>query len=323
VSLLLVDNLPLEPAPRQDVALGVTFSPRFARSLGLDTRSAYVKVLDQLGVRRVRMPIYWDEVEPSPDGYDFSELDYYLSVARERNIQVLLSLGYKQPRWPECFPPRWAADLPVEQLRARTLRLVQAVVLHSRGYPNIVMWQLENEPLDRFGECGNFEALTPECLADGIALVRSLDERPVLITRSGEWADWITPMSLSGPYFGISLYRKVWVPYLGMWRIPLPSWHYPVKDRLARLILGKQGETIVSELQTEPWFENTSLRDIPPAVQEREFPPVTITENLTYARRTQFGQVYLWGVEWWLWMEEQGYPQYVQTAKQAFADDRE
>jgi hypothetical protein len=301
----------------------VTFSPRFARSLGLHAPSAYVKMLDELGVRRVRLPVYWDEVELSPDRYDFSELDHFLTVARARNIQVLLSLGYKQPRWPECFPPSWAADFPVEQLQARLLKFVQAVVRYARSYRNIVMWQLENEPLDRFGECGNFEALTPEFLADEIAALRSLDDRPVLITRSGEWADWITPMSLSGPYFGVSLYRAVWVPHLGLWRIPLPPWHYPLKDRLTRLILGKEGETIISELQAEAWFGNAHLRDVHPAVQEREFPPATITENLTYARRTQFGHVYLWGVEWWLWMEEQGYPEYVQTARQVFTDDRE
>jgi hypothetical protein len=46
-----------------------------------------------------------------------------------------------------------------------------------------------------------------------------------------------------------------------------------------------------------------------------DFPPSIISNNVEYARETGFGVGYLWGVEWWYWMEAQGYPGYLATAK--------
>src|SRR5436305_1348192 len=82
------------------------------------------------GVRSVRLPVYWEELEPSPDVFDFTEVDCYLAAAESRGVAVLLSVGYKQPRWPECYPPRWAADLPSSVMQARILGLVEAEVIH-------------------------------------------------------------------------------------------------------------------------------------------------------------------------------------------------
>ena len=307
------------PGAREDVAWGVTFSPRYARSLGLDADVAYVEMLDALGVRRVRLPIYWDEVEPSPGAYDFSALDWYLGEAGARGAEVLLVLGYKQPRWPECYQPAWAAGLATDRLRERILRLVEAEVVHARAYSNVAMWQVENEPFRRYGECRGPELLSPDFLAEEIRLVRRLDGRPILVTDSGELSTWIPAMRLPGDYFGTTAYRQLSFRTIGFWQHLLPAWSYTAKDRLVRSLLRKEGETILVELQAEAWFEPAALADVPPERQAEEFPAdLLLGANVDYARRMGFAHAYLWGVEWWFWMRGRGYPRYVEAARPLF-----
>jgi len=194
------------PDARRDVEFGVTYSPRYAASLGLDPEALYAEMLDELGVRHVRLPAYWDELEPEPGVFDFAGVDPYLEAARARGVGVVLVVGYKQPRWPECYPPPWAADLPTEQLREHILALVGAVVTHARAYPNVTMWQVENEPFRTFGECRGFDVLTPELVAEEMRIIKALDPRPVLMTDTGELSTWVTAMRLSDEYFGSTLY---------------------------------------------------------------------------------------------------------------------
>jgi hypothetical protein len=88
---------------------------------------------------------------------------------------------------------------------------------------------------------------------------------------------------------------------------------------VVRALLRKGGETIIVELQAEARFEQAALVDIPPEQQRREFPAdLLLVSNVEYARRTQFSQAYLWGVEWWYWMEAHGYPEYLEAARRVF-----
>ena len=309
------------PGPRRDVVWGVTFSPRFARSLGLDPQAIYGEMLDELGVRHVRLPVYWDEVEPSPDDFDFSRLDYYLAEAQARGVGVLLVVGYKQPRWPECYLPPWATDLPTSRVRERILKLIEAEVVYLRGYPNILMWQAENEPFRRFGECRGADLLNPDLMTAEIQLIKRLDPRPVLMTDSGELSTWGPAVRLSEYYLGTALYRQISFRTIGRWQHPLPAWSYTARDRVVRALLGKGGETIIVELQAEAWFQSAALVDVPAELQKREFPAdLLLVSNVEYARRTQFSPVYIWGAEWWYWMEAQGYPEYLEAARRVFRD---
>ena len=54
-------NLP-GPDPEEGAVLGITFSSRYATDLGLDWRETYTALLDEIGVRKVRIPVYWDLV---------------------------------------------------------------------------------------------------------------------------------------------------------------------------------------------------------------------------------------------------------------------
>ena len=46
-----------------DIKWGVAFSKMFATEMGLDWRETYLAILDDLRVKRIRLPIYWQDVE--------------------------------------------------------------------------------------------------------------------------------------------------------------------------------------------------------------------------------------------------------------------
>lgn len=302
--------------PIEGVKLGATFSPRYATDLGLDPKETFIRSLDELKVKSIRLPVYWDEVEINPNQFNFSEVDYYLEEAKKRDVEVMLVLGYKQPRWPECFEPSWVKGLALEEKEQKILKLVQTEVEHFKKYSNIKSWQVENEPYFLYGICN------PEIIwstEKEVEIVKARDRRPVLLTDSGEMGFWFLSIK-NGNNFGSTLYRKVWGPIFGTTRYPLPPIYYRAKNDLTRALTGNfKGTTIISELQAEPWIpggENT--RYYPTQKQAELLTVKDIEGNLNYAKQTGFSEIYLWGLEWWYFMEQNNHPQYLEYAKKLF-----
>lgn len=298
--------------------LGVTYSPRYARELGLDEKATFIKILDDLKVKKIRLPVYWDAVETFPQTFNFGPIDFYLNEALKRQVEVILVLGYKLPRWPECFAPEWVKKLMREEREKRILELLGAEVEHFKSYPNILAWQIENEPFLSYGVCDPLTQRTEKLLSHEVEIVKGRDQRPVVITDSGELGWWFKAVGYSD-FFGTTLYRQIWSPYLGIQDYPLPPIFYTLKNQLIRAITGKSGLTIISELQSEPWIKEgqpTQKADI--NQQVKILPLSKLKGNISYASQTGFSQIYLWGVEWWYFMAKNGHPEYLEYAKSLF-----
>lgn len=300
--------------------LGVTFSPRYAQELGLNDKLTFGWMLVDLKIKNLRLPIYWDEVEKAPGRYDFSGVDYYLDRARLHNLNVIVGLGFKQPRWPECFEPDFVKNYSITAKNEAILKLVRAEVEHFKESGQIVAWQVENEPYLFFGLCQKTDFEDADQLLNAeVAIVKSLDSRPVLITDSGELTSWVDGMRHSD-WFGISVYRTVWNPVFGIVDYPLPPIFYDTKDLLASKLGGKvPGRKIISELQAEPWAPTgRPLNQISAEAQMKIFPLNQLQENVNFAKQTHFNSIYLWGVEWWYYMASIGHPEYLQQARLLF-----
>ncbi|QQS21186.1 MAG: cellulase family glycosylhydrolase [Candidatus Moraniibacteriota bacterium] len=168
--LFLAANFPgLDP--REDVRFGVTFSSRFARDLGLDPHETLQAIFSDIGIQKVRIPVYWDLVEKQKGVFDFSDIDWQLEMARQNGADVILAMGQKVPRWPECFVPEWAKTSEDEKNNA-ALSFLRETVERYRDHSEIVLWQVENEPFLYFGTCLPIEA---SVLDAEIALVRLAD----------------------------------------------------------------------------------------------------------------------------------------------------
>lgn len=278
---------------------GASFSRPYAESLGLDWQAAYTAVLDDLGAPYLRLESEWDKIEESEGNYDFSALDWQLAEAEKRGVKVLLVVGNRQPRWPECHTPAWLAGSPDALIRERTLEFIKTTVERYKNSPAVEMWQVENEPLfNLFGECprGDINFLKQE-----IELVRSLDSRPVMITDSGELSTWRQTAGL-GDFFGTSLYRLVYNSHFGYFYYFFAPSSYRLKANLVGLPLDK---AVISELQAEPWL-GSGAEYASPEEQKKMMNPERIEKQIDFARRTGFSRAYIWGVEWWYWLKEQG-----------------
>jgi hypothetical protein len=303
------------------VPIGITFSPRFAQELGLDPKEAYIKTIDQLKIKKIRLPVYWDEVEKNEGDYNFSETSFYLEEAKKRNIEVVLVVGLKQPRWPECFVPDWAEGLTRDEKYKRVIRLVAKEVGYFQRYENITHWQVENEAMFQFGLCEKPDSKTWELLQNEVAVVRSLDSRPILLTDSGELSSWKYSLVL-GDTFGTTMYRSSWNPVLGYIEYPTPPMFYTVKAKVMEWIMGiNEKPKMVAELQAEPWAKGSiRIIDMPIEEQIEGMTLKRISENIEFAQQTKFAPIYLWGVEWWYWMSLNGHPEYLEEVSKMISE---
>ncbi|QQS16084.1 MAG: hypothetical protein IPK84_01875 [Candidatus Moraniibacteriota bacterium] len=294
--LFVYFNLP-GPEPREDVRFGITFSSRFARDLGLDAPEVLRALFEDLGVQRVRIPVYWDTVERERGTFDFSDIDWQLDMARQYDVDVILAVGQKVPRWPECFVPTWADTDDLKNEAA--VRFIRKTIEHYKDRSEISLWQIENEPFLAFGICPPLSGAT---LDREISAARAEDSsRPILTTDSGELSTWI-PAASRGDVFGTTLYRKLWSNRFGYITYPIGPNFFRFKEMLVR-IFSRQKNFMVIELQAEPWA-NGSFMDVSLDEQWKTMNAEQLLENVRYARQVGFSDVYLWGAEWWYWLRE-------------------
>ncbi|MEN9558449.1 MAG: hypothetical protein RL141_818 [Candidatus Parcubacteria bacterium] len=294
--------LPLPWKTKTPVALapGVTFSQTYATSLGLNWRETLTAILDDLGVRRFRIPAYWSIVEPVEGSFDWSSLDFQMDEIARRGGRVTLAVGLKLPRWPECWMPTWAAELPTAEEHVARNTYITAVVERYRAHPALESWQVENEAFFRFGECPEPDRAF---FKQEISLVRDLDpHHPIFTTDSGELSTWLA----TGPLvdrLGVSVYRVVRSPQgsvLSYDWIP-PHWY---ARRAALIAPWLRGPISISEFQMEPWVQR-GVTETPLEEQFETFNIQRMQKNFAFAERMGIREISFWGVEWWWWMNTQ------------------
>jgi len=302
------------PPQAKEQTFGVNFSQKHASLLGLDWQETYVALLDDLGTRKLKVAAHWDLIEPEEGNFSFEDLDWQIREAEKREAQILLAIGMKTPRWPECHIPEWAKNLEKEKQQEKILKMLKQVVLRYKDSPAIKYWQVENEPFFPFGEC---LWVDKEFLQKEINLVKSLDTQnhPVVITDTGELSTWITAAKM-GDRVGTTMYRKVWftVPHFlkkKMERLqqiggfylsyPYPPSFYWRRAQIIKKLFGK--EVMVVELQAEPWGPKL-LYDSPLEEQEKSMNLEQFKKNIEFAKKTGLKEFYLWGGEWWYWRKE-------------------
>lgn len=300
IPLAIVFKIGNKKALQREVVWGATFSQTYCRELGLDWKKAYLEILDNLDLKTLRLIAYWDLIEPKDGQFDFDDLDWQVEEAQKRDIEVLLVVGRRTPRWPECRSPKWTVGLREEKIKQKILDEIEVVVNHYKDYENIWAWQVENEPLfELFGMCPPPDK---EFLKQEIDLVKSLDNRPIVITDSGELSFWSEASELAD-ILGVTMYKIVHNKLFGYFHWPTPAAFYRIKARL----VGRWPDAIINtELQAEPWSPAGNLIDVPLEKQFKSMDAEQLEKNFKFAQKTGFKKVYVWGVEWWYWLKEQG-----------------
>ncbi|MBN2884455.1 hypothetical protein JXE04_00850 [Patescibacteria group bacterium] len=274
---------------------GVTFSKKYADEIGLNWQEIYLAVLDDLKVKNIRLPIYWDEIEKNKGVFDYSDYDFMLTEGAKRNVNFVINVGWRLPRWPECHAPHWTNSENIENIQEDTLKMLEKTINRYKDNSSVKFWQIENEPfLNTFGICPPSDEVF---FAKEVALIKSLDKRPVIVSGPGELNLWLKEAKY-GDIFGTTMYRVIWNPVVGYMKYPIPAWFYRVKAWFAGISSDKR---IIIELQAEPWVPQGKIIYLSKNEAQYSFDVKQFKENIQYAIDTKFNKAYLWGVEWWYW----------------------
>jgi hypothetical protein len=281
----------------QPLQLGVSFIPDYATSLGVDPQQTMDGLLN-IGVKHFRLVSYWSDSEQTQGQYDFSQLDWQFKKAETHGSKITLTLGLRQPRWPECHMPDWATKEPASQWQPQLMKYMTAVIERYKASPALQDYQLENEYfLKGFGICTDFSR---QRLIDEYKLVKKLDpSKTVIIGRSNNSIGFPTGQPQPDK-FSISVYKRVWDAgvthrYL---EYPQPAWYYGFLAGWQKIF--NHRDMAIGELQAEAWAPNgKNIQEISLAEQNKSLDARRFDDRIKYGEATGMRQIYLWGAEYW------------------------
>lgn len=303
--------------PANELSYGVTFSEKQALSLGLDWKKLFSESLNDLKIKKIRLVAYWDEIEPNKNDFKWEDLDWQIDEAGKANARIILAVGGRLPRWPECHYPGWTNDLNKSDREDLVLKYIEETIKRYKDKPQITAWQVENEPfLSHFGDCPELDS---SFLDKEIGLVKSLDNRPVVVTDSGELSFWI-PAAKRADIFGTTMYRDTYSSHLKSYiHYPITPGFFRFKKNLSNIFASPEN-WIVIELETEPWCP-IPYQDATAEERSRTMDLNKFKEIIEFSREAGFKEFYLWGLEWWYWEREtQNNPVMWDEAKKLFVE---
>ncbi len=277
--------------------LGTSFIPYYAESLGVDPQETMDGLID-IGVRHFRLVSYWNVGEPEPGKYNFDDLDWEFEKAEKADAKVILTLGLRQPRWPECHMPKWAEGQTRQQWQPALEKYMAAVVERYKESPALDKYQLENEYfLKGFGECTDFSR---DRLVSEYNLVKRLDpNKEIVVPRSNNALGFPVGKPLPDE-FSISIYKRVWDAGVSKRYLeyPFPAWFYGYIAGVQMLYSDRN--MIIGELQGEAWPPNgkpipqNSLDE-----QNKSINAKRLADRFEFGEATGMREIYMWGGEYW------------------------
>lgn len=289
--------------------LGTSFSADHARSLDLDPVECLTALLD-MGLQTIRLAAYWNQIQPSEDIFDFSDLKWQLDVCEARGISVVLVVGMKAPRWPEFYIPEWAKNLSDSDFESALFSYLQRTVQWAQKWSCLEYWQVENEPLDPSGP--EWRRVPLSLLQKEVALVRECDlqNRPIVLTAWGNEMlsrGTLAPLSELGDVVGIDVYPRVFIRRVSGRNIYASFWwqRFTISFALRKM----QKPVWISELQAEPWEESSEVYR---SASTQSINPQQLIWNWQWAQSLPVSRVFLWGGEYWIWRARQNDPRYVE-----------
>ena len=308
------------PAPP---LVGFSFSPLISQNADRNPIQDLTYLLQSTQPDLVRLPIYWELVEPTPEQRDFSSIDELLEVVAQHNLhssvttRVVLTVGARNFLYPELHAPAWAgprtqpylgqaqSDFPYRDYFAMT-------ITRYRTSPLLYAWQVENEPLDYvINESTGEDRIDPAQLAWEVGEVHRLDpEHKAALTSYDSlnvaqdmlqiWAPHVfNPFGSSGhpetamrgaDALGLDLYVDgPSIQYRHLTSISLRSqWKEQAVAFWSDRAQGRGKDMWLAEIQAQPWDDSST------------FTPKDLVASVVGYRQQDLQVALLWGVDTWL-----------------------
>ena len=301
--------------------VGFSFSPEESVWAGRDPSEDLALLLDATQPDLVRLPIYWEDVEPAPGMLDFEGIDPLLAVVADHNLtaanptRVVLTVGARNFLYPELHEPDWAGPreqpfLDQAQGTAAYRLYFDSSIARYRDSPLLYAWQVENEPLDEVAnELTGADQISETQLAWEIGEVHRLDpqHQAVVTTYDGlnVYVDWLrvhAPAFVSdynghpldalniADALGLDLYVDgPNIPYRHLATVNVREiWKQQALHFWAAMA-SKQGKSVwLAEMQAQPWEDSDT------------FAPKDLIASAVDYRQENLQVVLMWGVETWL-----------------------
>jgi hypothetical protein len=321
---LLLGSEAWPPAKHPAPLVGFSYSPLTSQALNRAPAQDLATLLAATDPDLVRLPIYWESVEPTPETLDFSSVDDLIAVVEEhdqvtsRPTRVVLTIGARNFLYPELHEPAWAAPRSQPQLNdlqseAAYRAYFDGSLLRYRSSPLLYAWQVENEPLDYVGN-----AITGDDLINVAQLSWEVDEvhqldpgKTVVLTSFDGWNSTIDMVQMyappllavvgaypsghpgemlaAGDALGLDLYVDAHATPLKFTSPDLRSvWKQQALDFWAWQAQARGKQLWLAEMQAQPWG-NTS-----------GFSPANLVASAAAYRQEPLNVALLWGAETWL-----------------------
>jgi hypothetical protein len=202
---------PTPPAP----LVGFSYSPLMLYGAQRDPAQDLQTLLDATNPDLIRLPVYWESIQPTPDTLDFSSVDELLTVVEDHNqfaprpTRVVLTVGARNFLYPELHAPQWAGPrqqpyLNDVQSGSAYRAYFEGTIIRYRSSPLLYAWQVENEPFDYVvNELTGADQITPEQVSWEIARAHELD--PAHIVATTTFDAWNATLDVLQQYAPITL----------------------------------------------------------------------------------------------------------------------
>ena len=331
-------DVPIEP--RGAMRLGISFRPLQAEGLGLEPQAALDELLDH-PYQVIRLAALWNRMEPEPDAFDASHLDWQIEAAQRAGKQVIIALGaVKNFGYPEFFVPQHHIRTPLREgslvgeashprLLDAALAFARRVVERYKGHRSVIAWQVEHEAVDPLGVEHSWRLATGFVKRE-MAEVRRLDpDRPILLNgflpmslpvaaqqwwRTRDQGDSLALAEDAADIVGVDFYPCHALGAAGSLTAYLDSPEHGWRERARRVVkraAAKGTRLMISEGQAEPW-EAVTTPPNPPGRAMASCPPERVIENynrcLVLARESggTLDSYLFWGAEYWLSRQRAG-----------------
>jgi hypothetical protein len=312
------------PAKPAAPLVGFSYSPLISTWADRAPAEDLAILLDATDPDLVRLPVYWDSVEPTPDTLDFTSVDELLAVVEAhdqlaaRPTRVVLTIGARNFLYPELHEPAWAAPrqqphLDDVQSAAAYRAYFDGSLIRYRSSPLLYAWQVENEPLDYVGNVSTGDdQIKVAQLSWEVAEAHQLDPAHEVVTTSFDGWNvtvdvlqlYVSPvLALLGGYpsghpgealaagdaLGLDLYVDGPSTPLRFTNPDLRSvWKQQAIDFWAAQAKAQGKQLWLAEMQAQPWSNSPG------------YTPANLLASATDYRQEPLQVVLLWGVETWL-----------------------
>jgi hypothetical protein len=321
---LLLGSEVWPPSTPSAPLVGFSYSPLMSQWAHRDPVQDLEILLAATDPDLVRLPVYWESVEPTADTLDFSSIDALLAVVEDHNrlavspTRVVLTIGARNILYPELHAPGWAGArqqpyLNDMQLSTAYRTYFDGSIARYRSSPLLYAWQVENEPFDYVvNDLTGADQITAQQLSWEIAQVHELDPHHEVVTTTFDgWNVSVDMLQLYAPLvlaglggypsghpeqtlaagdaLGLDLYVDGPPIPLRFTSVDLrTAWKQQAVDFWAGQARTQGKDLWLAEMQAQPWGSTTG------------FTPANLVASAVDYRQEPLKVVLLWGVETWL-----------------------